>query len=250
MPGRTATQYRPTVFSRAVAPEQDGPDDETLACVVSGDGRLRGGAVLKFFYGPMGAGKSTLALQLDHNHARQGRAGLVVTRLDRAGPGWISSRIGIGRAAVEITDDTDLRTLVRDTWADGGRVDYLICDEVHFYTEAHIEQLAELVDGSDVDVYAFGLATDFRTRQFPAATRLFELSDELVRLQVEVLCWCGRAGLLNARVEDGVVARAGAQFVVGDTAPADVRYQELCRRHHRNGDLGPAANLAGQLRLV
>lgn len=229
-------------------------DDDSLSCVVSGDGRLRGGAALKFFYGPMGAGKSTLALQLDHNHARQGRAGLVVTRLDRAGPGWVSSRIGIGREAVEITDETDLRLLVRDTWAGGGRVDYLICDEVHFFTEEHIEQLAELVDVSDVDVYAFGLATDFRTRQFPAAARLFELSDELVRLQVEVLCWCGRPGLLNARVEDGVVARRGAQFVVGDTAaeptPADVRYQVLCRRHHRNGDLGPAANLAGQLRLV
>jgi thymidine kinase len=178
----------------------------------------------------------------------------VVTRLDRGGPGWISSRIGIGRAAVEITDETDLRVLVRDTWAAGGRVDYIIADEVHFYTEAHIGQLAELVDVSDVDVYAFGLATDFRTRMFPAARRLFELSDDLVRLQVEVLCWCGRPGLLNARVEDGVVAREGAQFVVGDTAsgsaPADVRYQVLCRRHHRNGDLGPAANLAGQLRLV
>lgn len=246
-----------------MAPEQD---DDALACVVSGrngrsvaergdEGRLRSGAALKFFYGPMGAGKSTLALQLDHNHARQGRAGLVVTRLDRAGPGWISSRIGIGRAAVEITDETDLRTLVRDTWADGGRVDYLICDEVHFYTEEHIEQLAELVDAFDVDVYAFGLATDFRTRQFPAARRLFELSDDLVRLQVEVLCWCGRKGLLNARIEDGVVSREGAQFMVGDTGdapaePADVRYQVLCRRHHRTGDLGPAANLAGQLRLV
>ena len=242
-----------------MAPEHD---DDALACVVSGDGRLRSGASLKFFHGPMGAGKSTLALQLDHNHARQGRVGLVLTRLDRAGPGWISSRIGIGRAAEEITDATDLRALVRDRWADGGRVDYIIADEVHFYTEAHIEQLAELVDVSDVDVYAFGLATDFRTRMFPAARRLFELSDELVRLQVEVLCWCGRPGLLNARVEDGVVAREGAQFVVGDTAeempaglqvagaPAEIRYQVLCRRHHRTGDLGPAANLAGQLRLV
>ena len=74
---------------------------------------------------------------------------------------------------------------------------------------------------SDVDVYAFGLATDFRTRQFPAARRLFELCDELVRLQVEVLCWCGRPGLLNARVEGGVVAREGAQFVVGDTGRGD-----------------------------
>jgi len=226
-----------------------------LACLVSGDGRLRHGAVLKYFYGPMGCGKSTLALQLDHNHTRQGRVGIVVTRLDRAGPGRVSSRIGIGRAAVEIGEDTDLRTLVRDRWAAGGRCDYVIADEVHFYTEAHVEQLVELVDVFDVDVYAFGLATDFRSRMFPAAQRLFELADQVVRLQVEVLCWCGRPGLLNARIVGEVVAREGAQVVIGDTdgtgeGEADVRYQVLCRRHHRGGDLGPATRTAGQLRLV
>jgi thymidine kinase len=239
-----------------------GADDDVLACLVSGDGRLRHGAALKFFYGPMGCGKSTLALQLDHNHARQGRVGLVVTRLDRAGPGRVSSRIGLGRAAIEIEEDTDLRALVRRHWADGGRVDYVIADEVHFYTETQIEQMVELVDANDVDVYAFGLATDFRTRQFPASRRLFELSDQLVRLQVEVLCWCGRPGQLNARVEDGMVLREGAQFVVADITadgdpaatpadgPREVRYQVLCRRHHRAGDLGPAARPTGQLRLV
>ena len=76
-----------------------------------------------------------------------------------------------------------------------------------------------------------------------------------MRLQVEVLCWCGRPGLLNARIEGGVVAREGAQFVVADIGgadaePADVRYQVLCRRHHRAGDLGPAARQPDQLRLV
>jgi thymidine kinase len=79
-----------------------------------------------------------------------------------------------------------------------------------------------------------------------------------VRLQVEVLCWCGRPGQLNARIEGGVVAREGAQFVVADIGgpdtadaePADVRYQVLCRRHHRAGDLGPAARQPDQLRLM
>jgi thymidine kinase len=231
--------------------------DDALACLVSGDGRLRHGAALKFFYGPMGCGKSTLALQIDHNHGRQGRAGLLLTRFDRTGGSRISSRIGLGRAAVEVDDGTDLLLLVRSHWAAGGRVDYLIADEVHFYTAAQVEQMADLVDQSDVDVYAFGLATDFRTGLFPASRRLFELADELVRLQVEVLCWCGRPGLLNARIVDGRVAREGAQFVVADISggPADapeaeVRYQVLCRRHHRGGDLGPAGRAAGQMRLI
>src|ERR1044072_9378095 len=50
----------------------------------AGDGRLPPGATLKFFWGPMDCGKSTLALQMDHNHARQGRHGLILTRNDRA----------------------------------------------------------------------------------------------------------------------------------------------------------------------
>jgi thymidine kinase len=126
-------------------------------------------------------------------------------------------------------------------------VDYLICDEACFYTVAHVEQLADLVDRYHVDVFAFGLATDFRTELFPASRRLFELADEVSRLQVEVLCWCGREGQLNARIVGGVIAREGEQVVIGDTdtGPMDVRYQVLCRRHHRSGDLGPPVATGG-----
>ena len=192
---------------------------------------------LKFFYGPMDCGKSTLALQMDYNHARQGRRGVVLTRNDRSRTASVTSRIGLARDAIEVTDDIDLLSLVLERGAD-----YVICDEACFYTVAQVEQLADLVDVHGVDVFAFGLATDFRSELFPASQRLFELADEVARLQVEVLCWCGREGHLNARVVGGAVARQGEQVVIGDTAPdaGEVRYQVLCRRHHRAGDLGPA----------
>ncbi|WP_018352757.1 thymidine kinase [Longispora albida] len=223
---------------------------DALAVPAAGDGRLRHGASLKFFYGPMDCGKSTLALQMNHNHARQGRRGLLLTKLDRSGTAQITSRIGLGREALELTDDMDLRELVRANWAAGERVDYLICDEAQFYTLAQIEQLADLVDCSDVDVYAFGLATDFRSELFPAARRLFELADCVARLQVEVLCWCGREGNFNARIMGDLVIREGEQVVIGDTGADAVRYQVMCRRHYRTGDLGPVAPSAGQLRLA
>ncbi|HEY0697059.1 MAG TPA: thymidine kinase [Micromonospora sp.] len=206
------------------------------------DGRPLHAAALKFFWGPMDCGKSTMALQMNYNHARQGRRGLVLTRIDRSLGPRVTSRIGLAHEAIEVTDDLDLLALVRGRWAEGVGVDYLICDEACFYTVEHIEQMAELVDSYDVDVFAFGLASDFRSCLFPAAQRLFELADEVTRIQVEVLCWCGREGLLNARVVDGRVAREGEQVVIGDTAEsAEVRYQVLCRRHHRTGDLGPGA---------
>jgi thymidine kinase len=220
----------------------DAPVEPSPACHAAGDGRLRDGASLKFFWGPMDCGKSTLALQMDYNHARQGRRGMVLTKIDRSGLPRVTSRIGLHREAIEVHDDLDLRELVRSRWAAGVRVDYLICDEASFYSVAQVEQMADLVDASDVDVYAFGLATDFRSRLFPAVARLFELADEVARLQVEVLCWCGRKGQLNARLVNGTVAREGARVVIGDTAGDGVRYQVLCRRHHRAGDLGPSGH--------
>ena len=195
-------------------------------------------AVLKFFYGPMDCGKSTLALQINYNHRRQGRHGLVVTKHDRSGGPRVTSRIGLGDEAVEVHDGFDFGSLVRRA---APRLDYLICDEVQFYSVAQIEQLADLVDDCDVDVYAFGLASDFRSELFPATRRLFELADEVCRLQVEVLCWCGRPGQLNARTVGGELVRAGEQVVIADTDQAPVRYQVLCRRHYRSGDLGKNA---------
>jgi thymidine kinase len=65
-----------------------------------------------------------------------------------------------------------------------------------------------------------------------------------------VLCWCGRPGQLNARVVDGRVVRDGDTVVVADTDhEARVRYQVLCRRHYRRGDLGPQLDAPGQLTL-
>jgi thymidine kinase len=201
-------------------------------------------AHLKFFYGPMDCGKSTLALQIDHNHARQGRRGLLLTTHDRSGGPTITTRVGLSRTAIEVGSHTDIRAVVRSEWAAGRSLDYLIVDEAGFLSPEHVEQLAELVDDWHVDVYCFGLATDFRSQLLPGAKRLFELADELTPVHVEVLCWCGRPGQLNARVVNGKVAREGDTVVVADTDPhagTSVHYQVLCRAHHRNGDLGPGS---------
>jgi len=225
---------------------------------VAGDRRRHPApAHLVFFHGPMDCGKSTLALQVDHNQHRQGRHGLLLTQGDRSGAPQISSRVGLTRPAVDVDAGTDVRLLVRDRWAAGSRVDYLIVDEAQFLTGEQVEQLAELVDESHVDVFAFGLTTDFRTRLFPGTQRLFELADEVQRVQVQVLCWCGLPGLLNARVVGGAMVREGETVVVADTSPtpaeADdggpVHYQVLCRGHYVRGQLGPTPTGPGQLAL-
>lgn len=192
-------------------------------------------ATLTYFAGTMDSGKSTLALQLNHNHTERGRRGVIFSRSDRAGAGVLSSRLGLRIDAVEVTDETDFWHEVIHRRTHGGVVDYLICDEAQFYSERQVEQLARAVDELDVDVFAFGISTDFRTRLFPGSARLIELADRVEVLQVQALCWCGRRATHNARTVDGVMVTEGAQVVVGDTDEQDrgvVGYEVLCRRHH------------------
>jgi len=191
-------------------------------------------AELIFYAGTMDCGKSTLALQTDHNHASRGRSGLVLTRLDRAGESQLSSRLGLAVPAIEVTSDLDLRALVVDRLSAGARLDYLICDEAQFYSEDQIEQLSIVVDDLGVDVYAFGIMTDFRTRLFPGSARLVELADRVNVLQVEALCWCGARAIHNARTVGGHMVVEGSQVMVGDThSTQTVAYEVLCRHHYR-----------------
>jgi thymidine kinase len=190
-------------------------------------------AELIYYCGTMDSGKSTLALQTAHNHQSRGRTGLIFTNNDRAGAGVISSRLGLSSPAIEVVSAMDIHKLVVDRLSMGERIDYIICDEAQFYESEQIEQLARVVDGLGIDVYAFGILADFRTKLFPGSARLVELADRVNTLQVEALCWCGARATHNARTVGGVMVIEGEQVVVGDVSTgADVAYEVLCRRHH------------------
>ncbi|MEV7972009.1 thymidine kinase [Cellulomonas sp. NPDC089187] len=199
-------------------------------------------AELVFFCGTMDCGKSTLALQMHHNHEARGRDGVLWVRNDRAGEARLSSRLGLSVAANEVHDDTDFWAEVVDRRTRGRAVDFLICDEAQFYSAQQVDQLADVVDELKVDVYAFGITTDFRAQLFPGSARMLELADRVESLQVQALCWCGARATHNARTVHGVMVVEGEQVVIGDITGSDddpvqepdaVSYEVLCRRHHR-----------------
>ena len=198
-------------------------------------------ATLRFSFGTMGSGKSTVALQIHHNLSNRQLFGLLLTTLDREGR-QVTSRLGVAAPAIEVSPDLDLYKLAVDSWP----IHYMICDEAQFYSSAQADQLARIVDDLEVDVYAFGLLTDFRGKLFEGSQRLLEIADELTPLQVEARCWCGARATHNARVVNGVVVYEGDTVLVGDTADGldtplfgdAVRYELLCRNHFRSGELG------------
>ncbi|MFZ9483469.1 MAG: thymidine kinase, partial [Ilumatobacteraceae bacterium] len=136
----------------------------------------------------------------------------------------------------------DLYALAVNHWP----LHYMVCDEAQFYTPEQCDQLARVVDDLGVDVFAFGLITDFRGLLFDGTKRLLEVADERVPMQVEARCWCGARATHNARIVNGDITYEGETVVVGDTGDPDtqklfgdiVRYELLCRSHYRAGDLG------------
>jgi thymidine kinase len=183
-------------------------------------------------------------LQIHHNLDSRGLCGRLLTKLDRDGT-QVTSRLGVSAPAIEVTAGMDLFEVA--VGMPGLR--YLVCDEVQFYEVEQCDQLARVVDDLDVDVYAFGLITDFRGLLFDGTRRMLEIADERVEMQVEARCWCGARATHNGRLVNDVLVHEGETVVVGDTAAESdpplfgdiVRYELLCRRHFVRGDTGITA---------
>ena len=199
-------------------------------------------ATLRFSFGTMGSGKSTLALQIHHNLSTRGLRGLLLTKLDRDGS-QVTSRLGVSSPAVDISSTPSLIALAREHMP----LDFMVCDEVQFYTIEQCDELATIVDDLGIDVYSFGLITDFRGLLFDGTRRMLEIADQRVEMQVEARCWCGARATNNARLVNGQVVFEGETVMVGDTSTTRkeplfgdvVRYELLCRYHYRRGQLTP-----------
>ena len=196
-------------------------------------------AALRFFFGTMGSGKSTQALQIRHNLAARGLNVILTTQLDRQA-GKVSSRLGVEAEAEIVDTKLNLFELARTAFEASG-LDAMVCDEAQFYEPKQIEQLAQVVDELHVDVYAFGLLTSFQGELFPGTARLLELADERNQVQVEARCWCGSRATHNARLVNGIQVYSGALKVVGDTTDeekeeaVEVTYELMCRKHWHAG---------------
>ena len=71
-----------------------------------------GVAKLRFFFGTMGSGKSTQALQIHHNLRSRRLTGVLATKLDRSG-GRVSSRLGVAAEALDAAVQAQVELLCR-----------------------------------------------------------------------------------------------------------------------------------------
>lgn len=184
-------------------------------------------AKLYFNYSTMNAGKSTMLLQASYNYRERGMATLLLTAAldDRAGPGRIASRIGIGAEGTVFSQQSDLFDLIADA---GRRCACVFIDEAQFLTRDQVWQLARVADDLGIPVMCYGLRVDFRGELFPGSAALLALADDL--REVRTICHCGRKATMVVRQDEaGRPITEGAQVQVG----GNETYVSLCRRHWR-----------------
>ena len=192
-------------------------------------------AQLYYRYSTMNAGKSIELIKVAYNYEERGKHVLtLVPAIDnRYGTGLITSRIGIQREAMVVSDDTNILELyMREN--EKQKIDCILIDECQFLKKHHIQELVEIVDSCEVPVLAYGLKNDFRNELFEGSYYLLIYADKIE--EIKTICWCGRKATMVARVVDGRIVKQGEQIVVG----GNDMYISLCRKHYNDGRLGPS----------
>ena len=191
-------------------------------------------AQLYFRYSTMNAGKSIELIKVAYNYEERGKRvlTLVPSADNRYGTGVITSRIGIQRQAVMVSQDSNiLEIFMREREKDD--IDCVLIDECQFLKKHHVQELVEIVDSFNVPVLAYGLKNDFRNEMFEGSYYLLIYADKIE--EIKTICWCGRKATMIARIVDGEFVKKGEQVVIG----GNDMYVSLCRKHYNDGRYKP-----------
>lgn len=191
-------------------------------------------AQLYYRYSTMNAGKSIELIKVAYNYEERGLKvmTLVPSVDDRYGTGKITSRIGLQRDALVISEKTNiLEMFIAEN--SFGKVDCVLIDECQFLKKHHVEELIEIVDTFNTPVLAYGLKNDFRNELFEGSYYMLVYADKIE--EIKTICWCGRKATMVARVADGKIVKQGEQIMVG----GNDMYISLCRKHYNDGRTGP-----------
>ena len=187
-------------------------------------------AKLFFRYGAMGSSKTANALMVCYNYEERGQNVILAKpAIDtRDGVHTVHSRIGLSRECI-LLDDLCNKMTPEEIKA----YNAIVVDEAQFASAEEVDYLAYIVDELRVPVICYGLRADFQNKLFPGSERLLALADEIQ--EIKTICWCGAAAKCNARYNENGIVREGAQVMLG----ANDSYIALCRKHFKEGNLGP-----------
>lgn len=183
-------------------------------------------AKLKFYYGVMGAGKTTELIKTYDIYKRKGLDPVVIKPIidDREGvqKGWgtTSSRLIKNPIPAYYFENAK-----NEIW----KLDYgvILVDEAQFISREDILFLTDIVEKQKIDVIAYGLKTDVNGNLFKGAADLLVFADETKEL--ETICEnpnCQNKASMHLRYVDGELDKSGNSVAI---EKGNVTYKSVCR---------------------
>lgn len=185
---------------------------------------------LYFRYGTMNSAKTANLLMMVHNYeSKRSRVCVIKPSLDvRFGNEYVTSRVGMKRKAdIVLEPTTCVATAFTAFEGQGPAVHAVLVDECQFLTSQHIEALRLVA--LRINVFCFGLRTDYRSFLFDGSKRLLELADCIE--EVKTTCTsCVHKAVITAKFQ--IDENMMQHFVVdGSDQPdlgAEDKYTSLC----------------------
>lgn len=189
-------------------------------------------AKLYFTHGPMGSSKSAMALMTQYNYEQQGYNVLLLKLdIDTRDGAFIKSRaLASKKSCLLFSSTDDLKEVLLQEEIKGKRYDAIIVDEAQFLSKSHVEQLKDITMYKNIDVFCYGLKTNYATELFEGSKRLCELADS--ERELKSICKCKSKATINALKINGKVVKkvlGNCDILIGDTNSEDVyTYEPMC----------------------
>ena len=179
-------------------------------------------AKIHFYYGVMSASKSAMLGINAFNFNRTGNKWEAInpSKDNRDSKTDIVSRIGVRTSALALSNLNNY-TPKKDT-------QFLLIDEVQFFSIRDIDKLVQIADSSNVTIFCYGLKVDSNGNLFPASAKLITVADELHCM--ETVCeipGCTEMASHHLRFDsNNNVIRNGTSVEIGAS-----QYKSVCRKH-------------------
>lgn len=183
-------------------------------------------AKLKFYYGVMGAGKTTELIKTYDIYKRKGLDPVVIKPIidDREG-----SQKGWGTTSSRLIKNPIPAYYFESAKDEIWKLDYgvILVDEAQFISREDILFLTDIVEKQKIDVIAYSLKTDVNGNLFKGAADLLVFADEIKEL--ETICEnpnCQNKASMHLRYIDGELDKSGNSVAI---EKGNITYKSVCR---------------------
>ncbi len=186
--------------------------------------------MIKFYYGTMGAGKTTELIKTYDIYKRKGLEPVILrpaidTREGKQ-EGWGITTSRITKESVPCyyyNDILDIYKLKNKS---------ILVDECQFMKPSDVEYLVCYADECNIPLLGYGLKTDINGNLFEGAKKWLALSD--ISIELENLCQvegCTNKAILHKRFINGKPDKSTQSIVIDGVD--NVTYLSVCRKHWR-----------------